>query len=159
MAIQYGLLLNDERIPYLVKEREFLCKEKLNSPEVVVQVVESMFSASKLPEEHVFVLATNTSGGIVGVFAVSHGSVSITVINPREAFIRLLLCGAAGFFLVHNHPSGSVLPSRDDCRTTRIFKEAGELMGLSLLDHVIMGTDGGFYSFREHDWGGVMNVC
>ena len=82
----------------------------------------------------------------LGFFEVSHGTVNSSIVDPRSVFIRALLSGATSIILCHNHPSGDCTPSKEDVLLTKRIKEGGELLGIELLDHVIIGT--GFLSMR-----------
>lgn len=77
---------------------------------------------------------------------VSEGSLNQSIVHPREVFSPAVRESAAAIILVHNHPSGDPAPSREDREITRRLKDAGELMGVKVLDHIIIG-DGGFVSF------------
>ena len=85
----------------------------------------------------------------IGIFETNHGSVNSSVVSPREIFVRLCLCGAAHFIIAHNHPSGDPAPSKEDMEVTRRMGEAGKIMNIGLLDHIIIG-DGCYWSFKEH---------
>lgn len=76
------------------------------------------------------------------------GTVNRFVISPREIFIEALKCGAVNIIVMHNHPSGDSTPSRDDIISTKRLKEAGKLIGISLLDHIILG-DRKYTSLKE----------
>jgi DNA repair protein RadC len=80
---------------------------------------------------------------------VSVGSLDTTLAHPREVFERAIRAGAAGVIVVHNHPSGDPTPSDDDIRLTRRLTEAGKILGIRLLDHVVVSRDS-HYSFRSH---------
>jgi len=80
--------------------------------------------------------------------AVSEGSLNQSIVHPREVFAPAVRESAAAVIFVHNHPSGDPSPSREDREITRRLKEAGELLGIRVLDHVIVG-DGSYYSFTE----------
>lgn len=92
-------------------------------------------------------IALDTKNKPVGVFEVSHGTASASIVGSREIFIRLLLVGASCFVISHNHPSGDCTPSKEDIEVTRRLKECADMMGLSLLDHIIIGD--GFTSLSE----------
>ena len=79
---------------------------------------------------------------------VSVGSLNCAVVHPREVFKSCLLSSAAALLLIHNHPSGNTSPSREDIELTDRLKEASELLGIRILDHVIIGTEG-YYSFAD----------
>lgn len=99
--------------------------------------------------EHVVVFALNTRLNLKGFFLISVCGLNETVCYPREVFRPLVSCAAYGFVLMHNHPSGDPAPSDADRRMTRRLKEAGEMLGINLIDHVIAG-DATHFSFREH---------
>ena len=85
----------------------------------------------------------------IGDTEVSVGSLDTTLAHPREVFERAIRAGAAGVIVVHNHPSGDPTPSDDDIRLTRRLTEAGKILGIRLLDHVVLSRDS-HYSFRGH---------
>lgn len=146
---KYDMLLNEEQHPYLVKEESRNCPDvdKMISPQKIKKVMDDVFNASYLAEEHVWIVAMNVKCRPLGVFEISHGNVSASIVGTREIFMRLMLCGASQFVMVHNHPTGDVSPSKCDMDTTKEVVEAGKLMKIELCDHIIVGTDG-YYSFR-----------
>lgn len=148
---EYALHLDGDRKPSLVKENSHNYPDlrQLDTPEKIRRMMSDVFHAESLAEEHMWAIALDTKCVPVGVFEISHGTVNSSLINPREVLIRLLLCGAVGFILVHNHPSGDVIPSKDDQDTTQKIKEAGKAIGISLWDHIVIGD--GYYSFREEN--------
>jgi DNA repair protein RadC len=79
---------------------------------------------------------------------VSIGSLNQSIVHPREVFKTALLSSAAAIILIHNHPTGDTTPSQEDITITRRLKEAGDILGIKVLDHIIIG-DTGFYSFVE----------
>ena len=79
---------------------------------------------------------------------VSTGSLNASLVHPREVFKAAILNNAASIILAHNHPSGDVTPSREDIELTRRMKQAGEIMGIEILDHVIVGPER-FLSMKE----------
>ena len=143
---QYELYLKEQQ-PYLVKENTVRCERALQDPEKVYEFMCQNYRISEKAEEYSYVIAQNTKCEPIGVFFMSKGTVANAFLNPREIYIRLLLSGAASFVLVHNHPSGSVTPSNDDMLCTTRIKKAGDMIGIQLLDHIIIGN--GFYSFQE----------
>ena len=81
-------------------------------------------------------------------FEVSHGTHNASLVGIREIMIRTLLCGASSIVLVHNHPNGLSLPSKEDIQMTKEIKEVSDLMGIYFCDHIIVGKEG-VYSFNE----------
>jgi DNA repair protein RadC len=85
---------------------------------------------------------------VMGYTEVSRGTVNASRLTPRDVFLPAILSNAVAVVVGHNHPSGSTLPSAADHRVTRALREAGDLLGLPLLDHLIV-TDSAHYSFRD----------
>jgi DNA repair protein RadC len=98
--------------------------------------------------EHFVGLYLDTRNKVTARETISVGSLNASIVHPREVFEPALRHGAAHLVVVHNHPSGETDPSEDDLRITRRLQEAGEILGLELLDHVIVGRKG-FTSLKE----------
>ena len=96
-----------------------------------------------------YVLFLTTRTGLIRYHQLSRGGVSTTLVHPREVYQAALLANAACIVLVHNHPSGDPTPSTDDLAVTQRVRDAGEMIGVELLDHVIIGHAGRFFSIRE----------
>lgn len=96
-----------------------------------------------------YVLCLTTPLELIGYHEVSRGSLNQAPMHPREIYKAAVLTNAAGIVLCHNHPSGDPTPSADDLAVTRTVKSAGELLGIDLLDHIIVGHDGRFVSLKE----------
>jgi len=101
-----------------------------------------------LDREHFKVILLNTKNHLLGIEVVSVGSLNASLVHPREVFKKAILKSAAGIILVHNHPSGDPQPSEEDKHVTYRIAEAGEIIGIEVLDHVVIG-DGRFASLRE----------
>lgn len=121
-----------------------------NSPESTVKMLNQLTSLDSRGEENCYIIALNTKNRPLGIFFLSKGTASLSIVGPRETFLRALLIGATHIILFHNHPSSVCTPSKDDIMVTERIKEAGELIGIPLTDHIIVGK-GTYYSFREHD--------
>jgi DNA repair protein RadC len=85
---------------------------------------------------------------LIGVEEVSVGSLTSTVVHPREVFKAIILANAAAFIVAHNHPSGDPTPSREDIEITRRLREAAEIFGIRCLDHIVIGH-GRYVSFVD----------
>lgn len=145
---KYKTELDENRHNVLVKESATNYNaDNLNNPKAITNMLNTCFSMNRLAEEYLYLIALDTKNKPVGVFEVSHGTVNASLISPREIFIRLLLVGASYFVISHNHPSGDCTPSKEDIQVTRRLKECADMMGLSLLDHIIIGD--GYNSLRE----------
>lgn len=92
-------------------------------------------------QEHIKLLMFNTKSRLVGETEISKGTVNASLISPRELFIEALQKNAVSIILMHNHPSGDPNPSKEDILITKRVKAAGELIGIQLLDHIIIGNN------------------
>ncbi|MGT2711299.1 RadC family protein [Streptococcus oriscaviae] len=99
-------------------------------------------------QEHLVALYLNTQNQIISQKTIFIGSVNRSIAEPREILHYAVKCMATSLIIVHNHPSGSVDPSRNDVIFTETLKKSCETLGLVLLDHLIVGSSG-YYSFRE----------
>lgn len=108
------------------------------------------FGMADSPDELVAMACLSVTGSIVGIHEISHGDLSASIIHPREIFKRAMLNNAASIILAHNHPSGNLEPSYEDKEMTKRLKNAGELLGIPLVDHIILSGEG-YYSFKNHD--------
>ncbi|MCI7814268.1 MAG: DNA repair protein RadC [Lachnospiraceae bacterium] len=99
-------------------------------------------------QEQLLVMMLNTKNRLLGEEMISKGTVNASLISPREIFIRALHYHAVYLILVHNHPSGDPKPSKEDIEITHRIQEAGNLIGIELLDHLVIG-DHRYVSFRE----------
>jgi DNA repair protein RadC len=100
------------------------------------------------PSEVFAILCLNTKLRVLAYHEVSRGSLDSSPAHPREVFRAAILANAAGIILVHCHPSGDPSPSPDDVALTRRLREAGAVLGIDVLDHLVTGH-GQYYSFRE----------
>ena len=86
-------------------------------------------------------LLFNTRTRLIGETDISKGTVNASLVSPRELFIEALQKNAVSIILLHNHPSGDPTPSREDILVTRKIRDAGDLIGIELLDHIIIGDN------------------
>ena len=114
--------------------------------EDVYELLRPRLAAEK--REHFLVLPLSAKNEVLMVADVSVGTLTNTLVHPREVFEPPIRCGAAHIILAHNHPSGDPAPSAEDHRLTRTLKEAGTLLGIPVTDHVIIGGES-FFSFAE----------
>jgi DNA repair protein RadC len=102
--------------------------------------------------EEVFAIATlDVKNKVTGVFEVSTGTLTSSLVTPREVFKRAILQNAAGIVLAHNHPSGVSDASSDDISVTKKLQKAGKIMGINVLDHIIIGSKDNFISMQEEN--------
>jgi DNA repair protein RadC len=105
------------------------------------QVFEMFRDLAQETKEFFIALHLDSKNRVVCFEVVSIGSLSASIVHPREVFKAALLSSAAALIFVHNHPSGDPTPSREDLEITTRLREAGELLGLRVLDHIIVGND------------------
>jgi DNA repair protein RadC len=98
------------------------------------------------------VLCLDTRAALIGCHEVSRGTLNTTLVHPREVFKVAVLANAAAVVVAHNHPSGDERPSSDDAALTSRLCAAGRLIGVTVLDHIIIGHDGRFFSCHQHGW-------
>jgi DNA repair protein RadC len=103
-------------------------------------------------KEHFYVMHLNIRNRIEMVELVSLGTLTSSLVHPRETFRRAVIAGSASIIVAHNHPSGEVDPSDEDSKVTNLLFESGKLLGITLFDHVIFANDK-FFSFRENKAG------
>jgi DNA repair protein RadC len=94
------------------------------------------------------ILCVTTKRRVIAYHEVSRGTLGSTLVHPREIFKAVLLANAAAIVAAHNHPSGDPTPSPDDLELTHRLAAAGDVLGIPMLDHIIIG-DGCYYSFKE----------
>ena len=105
-------------------------------------VFEYVADMRELPKEHVRGLYLDTHYQVIHDEILSVGTVNANIVHPREVFRPALACSAVAVILVHNHPSGVLLPSEEDLQVTRGVCDAGSLLGIELIDHVIVSREG-----------------
>lgn len=93
-------------------------------------------------KEHFIALFLDTKNRIIGEEVVSVGTLNSSIIHPREVFSSAIKASASSVVIVHNHPSGECVPSEEDKEVTKMLCDAGEILGIKVLDHVIIGKDG-----------------
>src|SRR5438034_2499275 len=104
-----------------------------------------------LDREHFVVLVLDGKNRVLGYHIVSVGSLTAALVHPREVFKAAILSNAAALILVHNHPSGDPTPSAEDRAITERLRQVGELVGIRVLDHVVIGDEGQFVSLAEQE--------
>jgi len=132
----------------VVRERRagYSRQQRVKTSGDVYQAFREHFAS--LDREQFVVVLLDNKNVILGFNVVSVGTINSSLVHPREVFKPAILANAAAVLLIHNHPSGDPEPSAEDKAITRRLKEAGEILGIKLLDHVVIG-DGHFVSFAE----------
>lgn len=126
----------------MVRERELLYNgARLTTPE---QAAEAFCALIGNPDREFFVcMLLDGKNRITGIHTVSQGSLNQSIVHPRETFKAAILANSAAILVAHNHPTGDLTPSREDLEITRRLKEAGDLLGIRVLDHIIIDTETG----------------
>lgn len=145
------VIMDENELPVLVKEKatNYPSLKGLGSMFDVVKVMTDVFAIDKQISEMAYIVALNTKLKPINFFSVNKVTVNSSLVDVRGIMIRLLLSNAATFIMVHNHVSGETEPSKEDENITRRISEAASVMGIVLCDHIIIGRDKKFYSFRE----------
>jgi DNA repair protein RadC len=100
-------------------------------------------------KEHFYVMHLDTRSRVNLVELVNIGTLTASLVHPRETFRRAVIHGSASIIVAHNHPSGAVDPSAEDTKITKLLFEAGNILGITMVDHVIFSNKM-FYSFRDN---------
>ena len=112
----------------------------MNSPDKLVRLARSYLRLHEQTEEYLYMVCLNTKLRMTSIFELSHGNVNSSIVGIREMFQKALLANAVNIVLIHNHPSGDCTPSREDVDITKRAVEAGKIVGVSVLDHIIIGN-------------------
>lgn len=136
----------------MVKEEEYEyggseCIAK--NPFDVYKALIEVYKLDKQSEEVLYCICLDVKGRIIGVHEVSRGTLTTSLVSPREVFKRAILNNANTIIMAHNHPSGDVDYSKNDKEITERLVKAGEILSIPVVDHVIVG-DGSYFSFKEN---------
>ena len=113
-------------------------------------VFESNWSVQMGLVEEFNILLLDRSNRVMSLYHVSKGGTTSTIVDLKIVFAAALKGRANSIILAHNHPSGNLRPSQADIELTRKFEEAGKLLGIQVLDHLILSPEGGYYSFGDN---------
>jgi DNA repair protein RadC len=128
------------------EERPVVVSRALSNPADAVAAFTALLQDE--PAEVFGILCLTTKHCVIAYHEISRGTLDSTLVHPREVFKGALLANAAAIIGSHNHPSGDPTPSADDIELTRRLAAAGELLGIPVLDHIIIG-EGRYFSFKE----------
>ena len=106
--------------------------------------------------EHFVVLMLDQKNHVIGIHTVSMGSLTASIVHPREVYKAAILANAATILCGHNHPSGDPQPSQEDRAITQRLAEAGKLLGITVVDHIIIGSADRYFSFADE---GLLNAA
>ena len=135
-AIELGCRIKQKDLP----------ERKITSPHDVVGLL--MDEMQYLKQECFKIIMLDTKNKVIKVEEITRGTLNSSLVHPREVFVKAIKQHAAAIILAHNHPSGDTEPSAEDKSITRRLVEAGELIGISVLDHIIIGR-GTYLSFKQ----------
>lgn len=135
-AIELGCRIKQKDLP----------ERKITSPHDVVGLL--MDEMQYLKQECFKIIMLDTKNKVIKVEEITRGTLNSSLVHPREVFVKAIKQHAAAIILAHNHPSGDTEPSAEDKSITRRLVEAGELIGISVLDHIIIGR-GTYMSFKQ----------
>ena len=128
-------------------ERHIKQESRIDDAESAIALVPELKTAT---QEHLVVLSLDGANRLIAKRLVTIGTLNASLVHPREVYSDPLKDRAASIIVVHNHPSGTLEPSNADMQVTQRLKDAGKLLGINLLDHIII-TKTGYYSFKDHD--------
>lgn len=145
-----GNILEQERTHrMIIKEHK---GERVSSSFEVAKVLSAVLNMDNevdRDKEHFWIIGLNTKNAIKFIDLVSLGTLTNALIHPREVFRLSVMKGVCSIIAGHNHPSGDPTPSRDDIAITERLKNAGDILGINVLDHVIIGDNGQYVSLKE----------
>jgi len=158
--MEYQININHKFVAESEEEAKEKAKEYLTNNFKVQALPDGVYSPMeiagqckdfrKTDKEHFCVFFLNTQNRIIGREIVSIGTLNTSLIHPRECFRTAILKNSAAVIFVHNHPSGSLEPSEEDIAVTKRLKDAGKLIGIEVLDHVVVTAEG-YKSFKEQN--------
>lgn len=125
-----------------------LDSKQIKDPDSARNIIETVLDLNASTVENLGLLTVDIKLNVIGIHIVTIGSLNSSIVHPRDIFQRAILDNAHQIILFHNHPSGDPRPSNDDIGVTRRVAEAGEILGVPLADHIIVG-DGRYTSLKE----------
>jgi len=123
--------------------------KSIHMPIEAVWIFNEIVELNQRTEEVCAMITLDVRNNVTGVFEVSIGSVSSSIVTPREIFKRAILQNADSVILAHNHPSGSLSPSSNDIDITNKLVQTGKIMDIDVVDHLIIGNDDNYISMRS----------
>lgn len=136
----------------VIKDKEVqasIPSRSIKSPKDVVEVLQQLIGFND--REHCILLTLDTKNQINAIHTISIGSLNSSIVHPREVFKLAIKTNAASIILSHNHPSGNPEESKEDINISKRLKEAGKILGIELLDHIIVVEDS-YRSLREQGY-------
>lgn len=143
-VVKYKTILTEDRKVTLEKEVSYNVpgiNRVMRSPEDIYVFATRALRMHMESEEYLYMICMNTKNVITSVFELSHGNVCSSIFSVREIMQKALLANAVSIAVMHNHPSGDPTPSRQDVDVTKNLVDAGELIGIRVLDHIVIGEN------------------
>ena len=132
----------------LIKESSILYEpRRISSPKDAFELGKKFLVDSD--REKLVLICLDNKNQPTSINTVSIGSLNSSIVHPREVFKVAILSNSATIIIYHNHPSGDITPSKEDINITKRLKEAGKILGIELIDHIIVGSSNDYYSFKE----------
>ena len=134
----------------LIKEGSILYESRrVSSPKDAFELGKEFLIDSDRDREKLILVCLDNKNQPTSINTVSVGSLNSSIVHPREVFNVAILSNSANIIVYHNHPSRDVTPSKEDINITERLKEAGKILGIELIDHIIVGSNSSYYSFKE----------
>ena len=133
----------------LVEEPPLISETPVKRPQDAVCLVKELLEG--FDREAFVIINLHRNGRPINMNICSVGTVDLALVSPREVMKSVILSNASKIIVMHNHPSGDLNPSKDDIELTRRLCEACQMMEIDVIDHVIVGPQGGFFSFKENE--------
>ena len=146
LPIYRVMLVREARMPY--------AEHQLRSSADAARMLATYLA--DVDREHFVVFMLDQKNHVIGIHTVSMGSLTASIVHPREVFKAAILANAATILCGHNHPSGDPQPSQEDRAITHRLAEAGKLLGINVVDHIIIGSAGKYFSFADE---GLLNAA
>lgn len=134
----------------LVRERSFFSFPKIESPDDAHRLFRQ-FVKSETDREMLVLLCLDVKNKPTAIQTLAIGTLSNLLVHPREVFKTAILANSASIICAHSHPSGNPEPSPEDIEVTQQLMKTGKIIGIQLLDHLILGADHDYVSFKERD--------
>lgn len=134
----------------LIHESSVMYRNRtINSSQDAVELLQPFLAEGD--REKFVMVCLDTKNQPTAIHTVSVGSLNSSLVHPREVFKVAILANSASILLSHNHPSGDPTPSREDIEVSKRLCEVGSILGIEILDHVIIGSEGRYVSFKERN--------
>lgn len=118
---------------------EYDARKAVTSPDEIARMINDTFDLENETKESLVALFFDTKNKLIGADVISVGTVDSSLVSPREILQKALMVNASRIAVAHNHPSGDTTPSKEDIEVTKRLKDACNVMGVNLLDHIIIG--------------------